>query len=120
MSESLPTMYLKYAFTEDELKEISGATARDIDALSSMRDDKKAAMSDFNGRIDRLEAKTKAAAAKTLTGYEYREIEVEVIKDYGGKQVRTHRIDTGELVDERPMTDDELQMELPTGGKGNE
>jgi len=34
--------------------------------------------------------------------------------------VFTYRLDTAELVGERPMTDDELQMELPTGGDEEE
>ncbi|NIO76302.1 MAG: hypothetical protein GTN69_10570 [Armatimonadetes bacterium] len=43
---------------------------------------------------------------------EDRQVQCEEVKDYGTKRAQTVRLDTAEVIDDRPLTSDELQGEL--------
>ena len=110
--------YIQHTFTEDEKKEIAAEMARNVSEKSNLEDDKKARNSEFNGKIDLLQAQVNLAAGKLNSGYEHIYVKCEVVRNYETKRVGFFRVDTGEMVKDRDMTDDELQMQLPTGGDG--
>jgi hypothetical protein len=106
--------YLKYQFTEPELKERATQLARECRELEDIENEKKQVMSDFKAKIDGHQAKISGLSNNINNGYEYRYIDCEVVLNQpidGEKQII--RKDTGELVKQEAMTPQELQEELP-------
>jgi hypothetical protein len=67
--------------------------------------------------IDLLEGVTSKLCAIISTGYEEREVDCEVRRDFKHGKVTTIRTDTGEVVDERTMTAEERQEMMPFAEK---
>ena len=99
---------LKCDLTREELLE-AGAKMADAaqriaeleSALASYKAQNKSAM-----EIEK--AQTESLSDKIRRKYEYRAIKCMVIKDYQAGRVTCTRSDTGEEIENRPMTDDEL------------
>jgi predicted molibdopterin-dependent oxidoreductase YjgC len=64
------------------------------------------------GDIALLEGVTARIAETVRSGSEYREVECELRKDYERGTVATFRDDTGEQIDQRPMTAEERQEDM--------
>lgn len=62
--------------------------------------------------IDGLNSDVRNLAHIVRAGEEFRNVETEVHYDYTAKLVSVYRLDTGELVRDRVMTPDELQLEM--------
>ena len=105
--------YCKHTFTEDEKREISTELAHCVSELSQKEDEKKAIMSDLKSQIDSLASRTNGLATKLNNGYEMRNIECEIERDYDAHVIRFFRLDTGELVRTRKMTSDDVEGTLP-------
>ena len=73
--------------------------------LVTLKTQAKARLEELSGRHERLASVVRARE-------EYRDVVVEVVFDYDAHHVRTVRPDTGEVVDQRAMTDDERQRRL--------
>lgn len=116
MKETKTTEYLKYVFTEDEKREIASSLAENVNNLQRVEEEKKAVMSDFKSQIDGLSAKTNNLATKLSNGYEFRHIECTVTPNLENKEWVTVRNDTGEVVNTRKMTSEDLQNDLPFPG----
>ena len=104
--------FIKYVFTESELKEIASEMAQKIVNLQQAEDDKKAIMSDYKSQIDGIQAGINSAATKMTSGYEMRSMKCQVVPDYPRKIWQYIRVDTGEMVKEKGMTSSDLQMEF--------
>lgn len=104
--------FIKYIFTESELKEIASEMAQKIVNLQQTEDDLKAIKSDYKSQIDGIQAGINSAATKMTSGYEMRSIKCQVIPNYEKKIWEYIRVDTGELVKEKRMTSNDLQMEF--------
>lgn len=105
--------YLKYKFSDDEVKEFSQEMASDLREKSKLEDDKKSIVKDFAAKISKLEASINENAGIINSGFEMRQIDCMSTYDYDDLVIRTHREDTGELVKERDMEESEKQMDLP-------
>ena len=57
--------------------------------------------------IDSAEAAARRLRRELADGEVYRRIECLEVRDYANGRVVTHRLDTGDRVDDRPMTDSE-------------
>ena len=106
------SMYLKYVFNEAEKKDLGSEMARNISSKTSLEDEKKAVAADFTSRISRVDGDINTSATKLNQGYEMRNIECEIIKDFEEKVIRYKRTDTEEIVDVKPMKGDDLQLEM--------
>lgn len=104
------TEYVKFVFTEEEKRDIASEMARKVSELNQAEDEKKAVMSDLKSRIDSLSAQVNAAANKLNSGYEYRNVECEIDRDYS-RRVILFWFDE-KVVKEKPMTSDDLQMKI--------
>ena len=69
-------------------------------------------MATYKERAQIAENQRSISARCIRSGYEMRSVECEIVYDYDKKAVRTVRQDTFDVVDERTMTNAELQMEL--------
>jgi hypothetical protein len=103
---------VKYIFSEDELKEISQEMARKINEQTHLEDELKAVKSGYKSQIDATAAAINSAATKTNNGYEMRNVECELERDFKLKRIIIRRTDTHEVVKERDMRPDELQMSI--------
>ena len=74
--------------------------------------EKKEAASQFKANIENIENELQVLAAHVRNKYEYRDVECDVIPDFKSGVVVTVRNDTGEVIDERPMTAEERQLKL--------
>lgn len=73
---------------------------------------KKEAVSEFGAKLQRCVAARRLLATKISTKKEYRQVEVEWVKHFEQNCATLIRLDTGEVVDTRPLTVEERQREL--------
>ena len=107
------TRHLKCILTEQELKKAGVDMAQAYLDLESEEDGLKSAQAQFKARIAGHEATIGLCANKIQTGHEFRQVECETRES--GKNIETVRIDTGEIVETRPMTKDEMQGRFDFG-----
>lgn len=107
------TEILPVKLTETEIRERGIKLAGVLQDIGKEETAKKDAASAAKSRIDLLETEATKIAFAIRAGQEDREIQVEEQKDYEAQEVRTARLDTGEIVHRRAMTPKELQRPLP-------
>jgi hypothetical protein len=108
------TEYLKYTFSDDELKEKAAQLAMECKEEREIEDEKKQAMSLFKSKLDSHAANIAKLASYINNGYEYRYIECEIMFDFPLAGRKTFfRKDTGKIAKEEDMTETEMQCELP-------
>jgi len=64
-------------------------------------------------RLAGLEARRTEISAKVNRGRELRDVQVEVSADFKAGTATETRLDTGEIIRERPLRDEEKQAKLP-------
>lgn len=106
------TRNLKHYFAEDEKQKIGADLARSTQKKMSLEDDKKAVVDQYKSKISSAEFDIKEFAKMLNQGYEFRDIECEIIRDFVEKKISFRRLDIDEIVDTRAMLPYELQMEL--------
>lgn len=107
------TEFLRYEFTEDEIKEKGAALARSVQQQQLAQEEQKAAAAQFKERIERYNSEIGRYSREVSNGYEMRNIKCRVTfhtPTEGTKRIV--RLDTGELVREMAMDGRELQDEL--------
>jgi len=107
------SQYLKYTFSEKELKNTAQLLANETKNTRELEEAKKSAMSDFAAKIALSKANVSKYATGISNGYEYRDVECEIrLGEPEPGQKTIIRRDTKEVVDVDIMTADELQGEL--------
>ena len=115
--EVLIKEYLKCHLTEKEKTELSAKIAKAISDRASAEAKLKEVSASIKAQIAQLDAEISEKALQINNGYEYRNVECRMDKDYRLGSVTITRLDTGEVIRERPMTAEERQMELPGNKK---
>ena len=115
--EVLIKEYLKCLLTEKEKTELSAKIAKAISDRASAEAKLKEVGASIKAQIAQLDAEISEKALQINNGYEYRNVECRMDKDYRLGSVTITRLDTGEVIRERPMTAEERQMELPGNKK---
>ena len=103
-------LFLKYTFSDAEKAEIAAEMAEKVTDLSRKEDELKAVKSDFKSQIDGLQANVNGAATKLTNGYEMRNIECRVERDYKKGVIRFIRTDTGEIARTKEMSHEDRQQ----------
>ena len=103
---------LRYDFTENEKTILAEEMARKITEAEDLIDQKKVVASEYTAGINLAQAEAQSKAKKLTSGFEMRQIDCEEILDYSKKKVMVIRLDTGEHVESRIMTNYELQQSL--------
>ena len=103
---------IRFEFTTKELDQMKTELASVTTMLRSKEEEKKAIASQLKSDIDGLVAKTNSLAEKINTGFEYKSVLVIMEKDYDLKEMRILQKSTGELLETRPLTDEEMQSDL--------
>ena len=116
MTEAEPqttlTKEIEHHFSLDELRNLGLSLANAIADLEALAQEKSDFMADLKGRHKDAQAKVKLLSEKIRTGSEVRLVECRLEKDFLANAVRTYRLDSGELVEERVMTVEERQLFL--------
>ena len=115
--EVLIKEYLKCQLTEKEKTELSAKIAKAISDRASAEAKLKEVSASIKAQIAQLDAEISEKALQINNGYEYRNVESRMDKDYRLGSVTITRLDTGEVIRERRMTAEERQMELPGNKK---
>ena len=97
----------------DKLADATNAIEIAKDNMKSMQKQMQTELTEVTARRDKI---NRIVASKT----EYRDIDVEIEKNYETGRVRQVRIDTGEIIVDRPMTQKEKQASLLDGGELDE
>ena len=106
------TKFLPCKLTDQELLDYGaelGSTIQDISAEEARQTSMK---TELKARMTALEAKSAELSTKITRQEELRDVKVEPRLDFKAGIYREVRTDTGEVIRERPITDDERQEEL--------
>jgi len=102
----------KYRFDDEEKKVISKELAtRHVD-MSIVEDEKKSIMSKYKDRLDRFKLDINVLSRCIIDGYEYRDFECYIEKDYDADIKRYMDVRTNEIIDERAMDPSDYQQEM--------
>ena len=104
--------FCKYEFSEKEKREIADMLAGKITEFKELEDRKKAMMSDIKGIMDSVSLTINKSARQIKDGYETRYINCYVNKNFDTKKVEYERVDTGEIVRTREMTEEDMQTKM--------
>lgn len=111
MSTTL-VMKLPVVLSERELAARAAELAREVRKGKEVEDEKKTTMADFKARTEAIDMKVRELSEIVDTKQEDRSVECIVDPDYAAGTMVTVRRDTGEVVQSRPMTQDERQIHL--------
>lgn len=104
--------FLKCRFTGVEKAELSMRMADAVTKITDLEAELKAIKSQHTSKIDEQRAIVTHSASSLTSGYESREVEVEITQDYETGKYMEARMDTSEVIVERELSDTELQMEF--------
>lgn len=90
----------------------AAALADAIESKESAKDRHAAARRAMKDELEEIEGRIHALSKCVGSGAESRQVEVECVKDLDEGTYRETRTDTGEVVEERPLTTEERQMEI--------
>lgn len=103
---------LQYKFSPDELRQLGRYLAESQIQLRQLDDDRKCVVDEWKARISAKEAEIVSLSNKVSSGYEYRDISCEITLNEPINKKTARRLDTGEVVWVRDLTDSEKQRTL--------
>ena len=104
--------HLKCMFTEAEVKQIADDLSNAVQTANEKEAAKKAIVAQANSDLELAKSSVSSLACKHRDKYEYRTVKCEETRDYDLKRLTSIRLDTGEEIENRPLTTEELQIEL--------
>ena len=99
------TIWVKHVFESEEVLELGQKMARAESVISEKADQLKSVTTAIKAEIAQHEAVLHTCTEKLRSGYEMRPKEVDI--QYESGIVKYVDKDTGEIIEERPMTQDE-------------
>lgn len=103
---------LPVRLTNDELLKAGQDMANENRAHQAALDRKKEVVAQVTAEIEEHRTRVQTLGNLIANGYEYRQVECHVLVDRDRGWVTITRVDTGEVVADRAMRDDEAQGEL--------
>lgn len=104
---------LRVPLTDAELIAAGQRLADEIREIQSLEADAAAVSKQYKAKIAEVQAKLDVTRGLVHDRYEIRQVEVANVLDYTDVKSRTFRLDTGEMIEERKLTEDEKQSSLP-------
>jgi hypothetical protein len=104
---------LKCVLTDKEVQDRAQLLAQHVDEVNTKESELKAETSHRKAIIQQIESKVNEIAAEIRNRATYRRIDCERIKDFRLGTCREVRLDTGEILNTRPLNYDERQRVLP-------
>jgi hypothetical protein len=109
---SKSTAHLRCILTNDEKMKLSEEMSHALDEKQTLENELSSLSKEFKAKIAEKEALIYKTASIFRQGYEYREVDIEIDRDYRLGKVTKTRMDTFEVFEERPMTGAERQQKL--------
>lgn len=106
------TQSLKCILTQDEIKQAGERMARAEGEKKDHEATMKSVVSRYKAKIDESVAVMSSEAEKVRSGYEFRTVGILVEMDHSEGKVTKTRKDTFEIIEDRKMSDFELQREI--------
>ena len=103
---------LRYVFNTRELADIADKVSQLVREVEDREARKKAVAAQLKAELEQAVNELRMMSGKHRDGYEYRDVDCEVEKNFRMGLVTTTRLDTGEIVGERAMTTEERQQAL--------
>jgi hypothetical protein len=101
---------VKYTFSQDEIRELGEALAREAQTVFDLRDQKKTVGAELAASIKSAEHRVGDLTDRINNGYELREVECMVMMETPRPGMkRIIRIDNNEMIRDEPMTATEMQ-----------
>jgi hypothetical protein len=112
---------VKYTFSNDEIRELGEALAREAQTVFDLRERKSNVGAELAAQIKQAEGRVGALTDRINNGYELREVECMVMMETPRPGMkRIIRVDTNEPLRDEPMTAQEMQgsfgFQEPDGG----
>lgn len=110
----------KYTFTDKEKADMSKEMCKKSIDKSLMEDEKKSVMAGYKDKIDGLGLSIKKLSRNVYDGFEFREFQCTVEKDFVTKIKKFRDVDTKEIVSESPLSPMDYQHtmdEIDNAGK---
>jgi hypothetical protein len=104
------TRKVPYRLTEEERLLRSDELAIATREMYEAEAHRKAVAKELKGKVDELQEKVKELSAIVEEKTELRPTECQWARDDGRKTMVLLRVDTGEVIETRPMTEDELAL----------
>lgn len=108
----MPKMSLPHTLTPDEIEDRAREIAGLHQEMARVDAERKAAAGVFRVKLKELDARMTELAVVLESGVEHRDVEVFVERDQIEKLLRIRRADTGEIVESRAMSEEDLQEEM--------
>lgn len=118
--KELRTENLRCELTDDEIRERADGAALKAHERDRLEDARSVQNKAMKADIDDLDVWIRQLLGEVRTRSIYRDVEVTDSADFKSGTMRTLRLDTGEIVRERALTEEEKQgklFELEKGGK---
>lgn len=112
MSDKIVTRSCKVPLTEPEILEAAGRIGRQTQLLAEARERKKEVTAQLTADVEVHRTEVDRLGTLLANGYEYRPVECALSADFARAEIKITRMDTGEIVEQRPMTAEERQREL--------
>jgi hypothetical protein len=110
---------LKCILTNEEKLQISETMSETIinkagteDDLAAFLSSAKSTKAQHESTIKHCDSIINECAQQLSGGFVFRDVECETVKDYEDQKIRVYRVDTGEIVETRNMTEEEKQMHI--------
>lgn len=111
------TRTLKCQLTDQEIREASDCLARNLDEIEMLEDEQQKIKSDFKAQIEAREAATRVQKNLVRDKYAFRSVRCSLTQNYSTLKVTVTREDTGEVISDRPMNEEEKQLKMPFDGE---
>lgn len=106
---------LKVYLTETETVELAKQAAVIVEKIEDLENEKKIVAKKYAAEISAIQDELFNLSRKVRNGFERREVVCQIVRDFDEKTVVIVRTDTGEPIESRKMTADELQGKLFDG-----
>lgn len=104
---------LRVALKTEEIAERADRAAQLLAERDSKEEEQKAAAKHAKSIVESMEAELRRLSNEVRTKATYREVQCERVYDFRLGKIFEKRLDTGDVLFERAMTDAERQRELP-------
>ncbi len=102
----------KYRFTEEEKRDMAKQLAETQINKSIIENEKASSAAGYNDRLKRFDFDISRLSRNVVDGYEMRDFECRVVKDFVVRKKGFVDVHTGNTIDERPLDPSDYQKEL--------
>jgi predicted kinase len=110
------THTLKCQLTQEELLQHGDELAAALDRLRQVQEESTSVKQEFKARETALEAEIAREQILVRNKYQHRLVDCNLIINYTTQQATLIRLDTEETIKERPLSEEEKQMDLGFDG----